>query len=266
MAVELKTPAEIERMRRAGQLVAAILDKVGELVAPGVTTLDLDRAAEQLIVDAGAVSAFKDYPHPHGGPAFPAVLCTSLNEQIVHGIPSDETVLREGDILSVDCGVKLDGFFGDSARTYRVGRVSPQVKKLLETTYQALQVAIDTCSVGRRLNELGFRIQQLVERNGLSVVRDFVGHGVGRELHEAPQVPNFCDGNPKKGLKFRAGMVIAIEPMVNLGSFETEVLKDQWTVVTKDRKRSAHFEHTVAITERGPDVLTQSERFWQSAA
>lgn len=256
MAVELKTPAELERMREAGRLVGRILDRVAELIAPGVTTAELDRVAEKMVNDAGALSAFKDYPHPHGGTPFPSVLCTSLNHEVVHGIPSDKTVLKEGDILSVDCGVKLGGFYGDSARTFAVGALDSEAKKLLDITHQSLQVAIETCSVGRRLNELGHGVQRLVESNGFSVVRDFVGHGVGRSLHEEPQVPNFCDGNPKRGLKLRPGLVLAIEPMVNIGSQDTEVLDDEWTVVTKDRSLSAHFEHTVAITEDGPRVLT----------
>lgn len=256
MAVELKSRAELEKMRRAGQLVARILDRIGELVAPGVTTAELDREAERMILEAGAVSAFKHYPHPHGGPEFPSVLCTSRNEEIVHGIPSESVRLQEGDILSVDCGVKLDGFFGDSARTFAVGEVSEERKHLLDTTRKALQMAIDVCIVGRRLNELGYRVQKYVEDQGLSVVREFVGHGVGRSLHEEPQVPNFCDGNPNKGLKLKAGMVLAIEPMVNLGVDATEILADQWTVVTKDRRCSAHFEHTVAITKDGPEILT----------
>jgi len=256
VAVELKSPQELERMQVAGKLVAQILDRLHDLIEPGVTTADLDREAEQMVDDAGAVAAFKDYPHPHGGPAFPSVLCTSLNEEIVHGIPSAKTILKKGDILSVDCGVKIGGFYGDSARTFGVGEVDDTTKKLLKTTHLALQVAIETCTVGRRLNELGFNVQQLVEKNGFSVVRDFVGHGVGRRLHEEPQVPNFCDGNPKRGMKLRAGMVIAIEPMVNVGSYETEILDDRWTVVTKDRSLSAHFEHTVAITEDGPQIFT----------
>jgi methionyl aminopeptidase len=256
MAVELKTSREIKVMRKAGALVSRILDRVGELVKPGVSTLELDRIAEALVNEAGAEAAFKDYPHPHGGPAFPSVLCTSLNEEIVHGIPSDRVVLKEGDILSVDCGVKLNGFYGDSARTYAVGTVSAEAKKLLEVTNQALQVAIDLCSVGRRLNELSKSVQEFVETNGMSVVRDFVGHGVGRRLHEDPQVPNFCDGNPNRGLRFKAGMVIAIEPMVNIGGPGTDILDDQWTIVTDDRSLSAHFEHTVAITKDGPVVLT----------
>ncbi len=257
MGLELKSKSEIARMREAGSLVARILDRMGELVAPGVSTAELNAVAEKMIDDAGAISAFKGYRHPHNGPEFPAVLCTSRNEEIVHGIPSRHTVLKEGDIISIDCGAKLDGFFGDSARTFAVGRVAEPVQKLLETTNQALQIAIETCSVGRRLNELGFQVQQFVENKGFSVVQDFVGHGVGRNLHEEPQVPNFCDERRRnKGLKFRAGMVIAIEPMVNMGTSLTEILDDHWTVVTADRQLSAHFEHTVAITDDGPEVLT----------
>ena len=247
-------------MEEAGRLVGRILDRLGELIEPGVSTADLDRVAEKMIDDAGAIAAFKDYPHPHSGPAFPSVLCTSPNEQIVHGIPSKNVILKSGDILSIDCGAKLDGFFGDSARTYLVGDVGQDARKLVEITHQALQLAIEKCTVGRRLNELGHNVQQFVENNGFSVVRDFVGHGVGRRLHEDPQVPNFCDGNPYRGMKLRAGMVLAIEPMVNAGTYETQVLDDEWTVVTKDRMLSAHFEHTVAITDDGPRVLTACNR------
>lgn len=256
MAIELKTGAEIERMHRAGQLVKAILDRLEEEVGPGVSTAELDACAEAMMADAGAESAFKNYPHPARGPAFPGVLCISRNEEVVHGIPSADVVLLEGDVVSVDCGVKLDGFYGDAARSYAVGRVSDEAKKLLEITEQALHLAIEMCSVGGRLSALGHRIQQFVEGQGFSVVRDFVGHGVGRRLHEAPEVPSYCDGNPNRGLKLRPGMVIAIEPMVNVGSFETEILDDAWTVVTRDRSLSAHFEHTVAVTQEGPRVLT----------
>jgi methionyl aminopeptidase len=256
MAVELKSLHELNRMKDAGHLVCRILDRIAELVEPGITTAILDREAEKMMLDAGAQSAFKNYPHPSSGPAFPKVLCTSLNEEIVHGIPSDNVVLKQGDILSVDCGVKLNGFYGDSARTFAVGEIAQTPKRLLEITEHALQLAIETCCVGRRLNELGLAVQQFVEDNGFSVVRDFVGHGVGRQLHEDPQVPNFCDGDPFRGLKFRAGMVVAIEPMVNVGTYETTLQKDQWTVTTRDGKLSAHFEHTVAITEDGPRVLT----------
>ncbi|MBN1945028.1 MAG: type I methionyl aminopeptidase [Bradymonadales bacterium] len=256
MAIELKTAAEIEQMRAAGQLVRQVLDAIGVELEPLMTTGHLNRLAERMISDAGAVPAFLGYPHPRGGAAFPAVLCTSRNEEIVHGIPSDRVVLKEGDILSVDCGVRLQGFYGDAARSYAVGKVDERAKNLLEVTNQALHLAIEMCSVGARLNGLGKIVQEHVERHGFSVVRDFVGHGIGRRLHEEPRVPNYCDGNPMGGPILRAGMVLAIEPMVNEGSHLTEVLEDRWTVVTRDRSRSAHFEHTVAITQSGPEILT----------
>ncbi|MCA9564797.1 MAG: type I methionyl aminopeptidase [Myxococcales bacterium] len=258
MPVELKTPQEVERMRAAGRLVAQILDEVTRLIEPGISTGELNRVAAKLVEDAGAEAAFLNYPHPHGGPVFPGVLCTSLNEEVVHGIPSTSVILKEGDILSVDCGVKLNGFYGDSARTIGIGKLPERTQQLLDVTRQSLHLAIEKCTVGGRLNELGKAVQDHVEAAGFAVVREFVGHGIGRNLHEEPQVPNFCDGNPKKGLKFRAGMVIAIEPMVNVGSPETSTLSDHWTVVTRDRSLSAHFEHTVAITDDGPLIMTQA--------
>ncbi len=249
MGVVLKTPAQVEKMYRAGQLLGSILDEIEAMVAPGLSTADLDRRAEELIDAAGARGAFKGY---HG---FPAVLCTSVNEAVVHGIPSAEQVLQEGDIVSVDCGVVLEGYFADSARTLSVGTIDEESQRLLEVTKLALERAIAHCKVGGRLSNIGAAVQRTVESAKFSVVRDFSGHGIGRALHEDPSVRNY--GKIGRGMKLRPGLVLAIEPMVNAGSHHCVTLEDDWTVVTRDRKRSAHFEHTVAITEDGPWVLTQ---------
>lgn len=249
MGVKLKTPSELERMHAAGQLLCRILDEVEAMVAPGISTADLDARAEEMILAAGARGAFKGY---HG---FPAVLCTSVNEEVVHGIPSPSRVLAEGDVVSVDCGVILEGFFADSARTVAVGAVEPEVARLLAVTRESLEVAIDKCRPGNRLSSIGAAVQRHVEAEGFSVVREYSGHGIGRSLHEEPSVPNW--GRPGRGLKLQPGLVLAIEPMVNAGGPGCETLSDRWTVVTRDRKVSAHFEHTVAITNKGPWVLTR---------
>jgi methionyl aminopeptidase len=249
MAIMIKTPQEIEKMRRSGHIVRQVLELVRSLVVPGATTMDLEVAAEKKIAELGAVSAFKGY---HG---YPCVLCTSVNHEVVHGIPSQKRVLREGDIVSVDCGVVLDGFYGDSAVTIPVGRNVPQeVQKLLDVTRGSLEQAIQEVKVGASLGDIGAAVQQHVEADGFSVVRDFVGHGIGAKMHEDPQIPNY--GRRGQGVKLKAGMVLAIEPMVNAGSPEVKVLEDGWTAVTVDGSLSAHFEHTVAVTENGPVVLT----------
>jgi methionyl aminopeptidase len=255
MAVMIKNAQEIEHMRKAGRLVAEVLARLEERVAPGVTTGELDRLATDVIARAGAKAAFKGYANPEGGKRFPAVVCTSVNDQVVHGIPSETVRLEEGDVVSVDCGVALGGFYGDAARTFAVGKVTGEAENLLAVTKQALQLAIETCSVGARLTDLGRRVQQYVEAQGMSVVRDFVGHGVGRSLHEDPEIPNYWNGS-RRGGRFRAGMVVALEPMVNLGTHRTHVTEDGWTVVTQDGSLSAHFEDTVAVTDDGPLILT----------
>ena len=234
-------------MREAGRVTAAALRLVGEAVRVGITTGELNRIAEEYIRSQSALPAFLGY---HG---FPATLCTSVNEQVVHGIPG-KTVLREGDILSVDCGAIVDGLFGDAALTFPVGTVSGQALKLLGATKRALDAGVSKARPDMRLFDIGFAVQQVAERAGFSVVREYVGHGIGRAMHEDPQVPNF--GLPGKGTQLKPGMVLAIEPMVNAGSREVRSLDDGWTVVTADRALSAHFEHTVAITEDGPLVLT----------
>jgi len=245
----IKTPQEIEKMRRAGDIVRQTLELVRGLVKPGATTLDLEQAAEKKIAELGAVPAFKGY---HG---FPCVLCTSVNSEVVHGIPSGQRILQEGDIVSIDCGAVIDGYFGDSAITVPVGeKVAPETLRLLEVTKASLENAIRTVKVGATLGDVGAAVQEVVESDGFSVVRDFVGHGIGTRMHEDPQVPNY--GKRGMGLKLREGMVIAIEPMVNAGKPGVQVLSDGWTAVTQDGSMSAHFEHTVAVTAEGAVVLT----------
>ncbi len=244
----IKSPPEIEAMRRAGAIVGQFFEEINKHVRSGVATLHLEEIAEEYVAKLGVRGAFKGY---HG---YPANLCTSINEEVVHGIPSGTRVLREGDIVSIDFGVVLDGFYGDAARTYAVGKISPESEKLLATTERALEKAIGASLPGNRLGDISWAVQKEVESEGFSVVRDFVGHGIGKTLHEEPQVPNF--GSAGTGPKLMPGMVLAIEPMVNEGGYPVEVLSDGWTVVTRDRKRSAHFEHVVAITPDGNRILS----------
>lgn len=245
--VELKTPAEIEKMRVAGKLLREVFNELDRAVEPGISTAELDRIARKLIEDGGARPAFLGY---HG---FPATLCTSVNEEVVHGIPND-SALVDGDIVSVDCGLVLDGFYADSATTYPVGDISPKAEKLLRVTRESLYKAIDQMHVGTHIGTVSHAVQKHAEAAGFSIVRDYTGHGIGRAMHEAPQVPNF--GNPGAGFKLMAGLVLAIEPMVNIGTHRTKTLADGWTVVTLDSALSAHFEHTIAVTEDGPVILT----------
>jgi methionyl aminopeptidase len=249
MAIVCKSRAEIEKMRRSGHIVREVLEHVRGLVAPGVSTMDLERAAEKQIEEAGAKPAFKGYFD------YPCVLCTSINQEIVHGIPSEKRVLKAGDIVSIDCGVVLDGYYGDAAITVPVVEVSPELTKLLEITEASLYRGIEAARVGNTVGDVGAAVQELVEANGFSVVREFVGHGIGTRLHEEPQVPNF--GTRGHGARLREGMVLAIEPMVNFGKPGTRLLSDKWTAVTEDGSHSAHFEHCVAVTENGPLILTQ---------
>ena len=237
-------------MQRSGRIVREVLDHVRSLVKPGATTMELEKAAEKKMKDLGAKPAFKGYYD------YPCVLCTSINEEIVHGIPSDKRVLKDGDIVSVDCGVVLEGYYGDAAITVPVGEaVSPELRKLLEVTEASLYRAIEATRIGNAVGDVGAAVQEYVEANGFSVVREFVGHGIGTKLHEEPQVPNF--GTRGHGPRLREGMVLAIEPMVNFGKPETRVLSDKWTAVTADGSYSAHFEHCVAVTRNGPVILTQ---------
>lgn len=243
-----KSKKEIEKMRAAGRLVAAVLQELREMVVPGIMTLEVDRAAEKMIRDAGALPTFKGY---HG---FPFSICASVNEQIVHGFPS-RYQLKDGDLFSIDCGVTLEGYVGDTATTVPVGNVKEEWLKLVRVTEECLERAIEQCRPGKHLGDIGWAVQEHAESHGYSVVRDYVGHGIGRNMHEDPQIPNY--GKPGKGDKIKAGYVFAVEPMVNLGSQYTKVLSDGWTVVTLDGQPSAHSEHTIAITEDGPDVLTR---------
>ena len=243
-----RSQAEIARMRVANQLVADVLAELEADVAPGVTTADLDRLAERLVKDAGAEPAFKGYR------GYPATLCASVNEEVVHGIPSKSRTLRDGDIVSLDIGVKVSGFYGDAAVTVPVGNVSDETTTLLRVTNESLERAIAQVRVGGRLSDIGHAVQEWVEAHGFSIVREFVGHGIGERLHEDPQIPNY--GPPGRGPKLAEGMVLAIEPMVAMGRPETRVLGDGWTAVTRDGSLAAHFEHTVAVTADGPLVLT----------
>jgi len=242
-----KSKRELEKMRASGQLVGQVLAHLRTLVAPGVTTMEIDRAAEQMIRDAGALPTFKGYN------GFPYSICASVNEQIVHGFPSNYK-LKDGDIFSIDVGVTLEGFVGDTATTVPVGNVTEDRLRLIRVTQECLERAIEQCRPGKHLGDIGWAVQEHAEANGYSVVRDYVGHGIGRRMHEDPQIPNY--GRPGLGPKIKSGYVFAVEPMVNLGSHHTKVLADNWTVVTVDGQPSAHVEHTIAITDEGPEVLT----------
>ena len=251
-----KSAAELEKMRRSGLLVWEILGKLASMIGEGVTTLDLEVVAERMIRDAGARPAFKGYYSAAVGARYGFVLCTSVNEEIVHGAPSARRALRKGDIVSIDTGVQLDGYFGDSAVTIPVGEVSPEVRRLLEVTRESLELAIDQVRPGKRLFDVCGTVERHVVSNGFSVVREFVGHGIGTQLHEDPQVPNYVDRR-NENPRLKEGMVLAIEPMVNAGKPDSRVLADKWTAVTRDGSYSAHFEHCVAVTPDGPWVLTR---------
>ena len=246
-----RSAAELERMRDAGRLVADVLTELAAHVRPGVTTADLDAMADQRIAKAGATPAFKGY---HG---YPATICASINEEVIHGIPSGRRILNEGDIISIDVGVSLNGYYGDSAITLPVGQVSEEAARLLRVTEESLYKAIERARPGNRISDIGHAVQHHVEAHGFSVVREFVGHGIGQRMHEEPQVPNY--GEPGRGPRLSEGMVLAIEPMVNAGKPAVKVLADNWTAVTRDGSLSAHFEHTVAVTADGPWILTARE-------
>jgi methionyl aminopeptidase len=250
--ISLKSAREIEIMKRANLIVAEVLQELKRRVAPGVTTLDLDAIAEEMTLKKGAIPAFKGYNV--AGRIYPRCLCASVNEEIVHGIPSNR-VLREGDIIGLDYGVIYEGFYGDSAITVGVGKVSEEAQRLMDVTEQSLYKGVEQLRDGKRLGDLGSVVQKIAEDAGFSVVRAFVGHGIGKKLHEEPPVPNY--GEPDRGLRLKEGMVLAIEPMVNAGSHEVEIKEDGWTAVTKDGSLAAHFEHSVAITKTGPVILSQ---------
>jgi len=253
----LKSRREIELMRSAGRVVHRVLSKMAELAQPGATTAELNRVAEELIADAGGIALFKGVTNAQAKTAFPAALCTSVNEELVHGVPSDRELL-EGDVLSIDCGVRLAGYCGDSATTLAIGEVSSKAKRLLGATQRALGVAIEEMRPGRRWSEVASKMQALVEREKMAVVRDFVGHGIGRDMHEEPKVPNYWSDRAKsEDFELASGMVLAVEPMVNLGTHRVKYGDDNgWVVVTGDGQWSAHFEHTLAVTDDGVDVLT----------
>lgn len=250
MAVIRKTPAEIEAMKKAGQLSAAVLREVGARCVPGVSTLELDEFAESYIRQHGGIPTFKGY----GG--FPGTICASINEQVVHGIPSASVRLRAGDIISIDTGATVDGWAGDNAWTFAVGKVSPELKRFLDVGEKCMWAGISAARPGNRLGDIGHAVQSVARRAGFGVVRDYTGHGIGRDMHEEPNVPNY--GMRHTGLKLESGMVLAIEPMITLGTHKTHVMQDGWLVVTRDGKPAAHFEKTVAITDDGP-VLVSTE-------
>ena len=250
MKIFYKSPDEIEKLRKANLAVSTVLDACVAAVKPGVSTWDLNQIADEKLKELGAKSAFLGY---HG---YPAVLCASVNEVVVHGIPRKDVVLKDGDIVGLDFGCFVEGYCGDSARTVMVGKVSPEAKKLVEATEQSLARAIEACVPGNRLQDIGWAVQSFVEPMGYSVVRTFVGHGIGRAMHEDPPVPNY--GSPGRGIRLKPGLVVAIEPMVNAGVPEVRTLEDHWTAVTLDGRLSAHFEHSVAITEQGPWVLSRA--------
>ena len=251
-----KRPEDLQKMRRSGLLVWKVLSELEAMVQEGIRTLDLEQAAEKMIRDAGARPAFKGYYVPAVGATYPFVLCTSVNDEVVHGMPSAKRALKKGDIVSIDTGASLDGYFGDSAITVAVGEVDEKTRQLMQVTRESLELAIGQMRPGNRLSDVSGAVEKHVVSNGFSVVREYVGHGIGTRLHEDPQVPNYVDrrsGNPL----LKEGMVFAIEPMVNAGRPETRVLADGWTAVTRDRSNSAHFEHCVAVTADGPWVLTR---------
>ncbi|MDO4929526.1 MAG: type I methionyl aminopeptidase [Bacteroidales bacterium] len=254
--IYLKTDDEIELLRKANLLVSATLTEIAKVVRPGVTTRQLDTLAEQFIRDHGAIPTFKGFPNPFG-PEFPASICTSVNEVVVHGIPND-VPLKEGDIVSVDCGTLLEGFCGDSCYTFCVGEVAPEVKALLQTTKESLYKAIEQALPGKRLGDIGYAVQSHCETQGYGIVREFVGHGIGHDMHEDPQVPNY--GTRGSGKQIKNGLCIAIEPMVTMGSPALFMLEDRWGVVTKDGKPAAHFEHTIAIHNGKADIMSSFEQ------
>ena len=256
MKIFLKTEDEINLMRKSNQLVGSTLAELGKHIKPGVTTLQLDKIAEEFIRDHGAVPTFKNFPNPYGGP-FPASICTSVNEVVVHGIPNKDTVLKDGDIISIDCGTLLDGYCGDSAYTFCVGEVKPEVKQLLKVTRDSLYKGIEQAVAGNHVGDIGSAIQDYCEGFGYGVVRELTGHGIGREMHEAPQIPNY--GSRGNGVMLKAGMCIAIEPMITMGDRKIWMLPDKWSIVTRDNQLAAHFEHTIAIRKGKAEILSTFE-------
>lgn len=256
MNIFLKTEDEIELMRHANQLVAITLAEVGRHIKPGVTTLQLDKVAEEFIRDHGAVPTFKGFPNPYGGP-FPGSICTSVNDVIVHGIPDATTVLKDGDVISVDCGTLLEGFNGDSCYTFCVGEVSDDVRQLLKTTKESLYLAIEQAQAGKHIGDISSAVQTHCEQQGYGIVRELTGHGIGKEMHEDPPIPNY--GRRGNGTMLKAGMCIAIEPMVTMGKKDIYMMPDRWTIRTRDGKPAAHFEHTIAIRKGKAEILSSFE-------
>ena len=249
--VQLKSPTEIVKMQRAGRVVALVFEALTDLIRPGVSTFELDQRAEQVIRGEGAIPSFLGY----GKPPFPGSICVSINQEVVHGIPSHTRLLKEGDIVSVDVGAELDGFHGDAARTYAVGQISPEVAQLIKVTEECFWIGFEQAQIGNRLGDISSAIAQHAESFGFGVVRELTGHGIGRHLHEDPDVPNY--GRKGHGLRITPGLVIAVEPMINLGTKEIEVLDDEWTIVTLDGRQSSHYENTIAITKDGPIITTK---------
>ena len=260
MKIFLKTEDEIELMRQANQLVGKTLGELAKHIKPGVTTLQLDKIADDFIRDHGAVPTFKGFPNPYGGP-FPASICTSVNDVVVHGVPNERTILKEGDIISVDCGTLLNGFNGDSCYTFCVGEVSDEVKRLLKTTKEALYLGIEQAVAGKHLGDISSAVQDHCEAQGYGVVRELTGHGIGREMHEDPQVPNY--GRRGNGVMLKAGMCIAIEPMITMGNRSIWLDQDRWSVRTRDGKQAAHFEHTIAVRRGKAEILSSFEEVEQ---
>ena len=261
MAITLRSSRELEQLRKAGLVVAKVLSKLKENAKPGVTTGQLDALAARMTQEAGAIALFKGVPCPYKKSPFPGVICASVNEQLVHGIPSDAVILREGDILSVDFGVKLDGYCGDSAFTVGIGQIAPERQRLLDVTRQMLDIAIAMIAPGVKWSTIAARMEECCRQAGFSVVKEYVGHGIGTEMHEEPKVPNFVSRELlRNDILLKEGMVLAVEPMVNIGKDKVKTLSDGWTVVTQDRTCSAHFEHTIAVVKDGSRVLTMNER------
>ena len=256
MKIFLKTEDEIELMRRANQLVGKTLGELAKHIKPGVSTLQLDQIAEEFIRDHGAIPTFKNFPNDYGAP-FPASICTSVNDVVVHGIPDSKTILKDGDIISIDCGTILDGFNGDSCYTFCVGEVSEDVKTLLNVTKESLYLGIENAVAGKHLGDIGNAVQTHCDQHGYGVVRELTGHGIGREMHEDPQVPNY--GRRGNGVLLKAGMCLAIEPMITMGSRDIYMMSDRWTIRTRDGKMAAHFEHTVAVRKGKAEILSSFE-------
>jgi len=260
MKIFLKTEDEIELMRQANQLVGKTLGELAKQIKPGVTTLQLDKIADEFIRDHGAIPTFKNFPNPFGGP-FPASICTSVNDVVVHGVPDSKTVLKDGDIISIDCGTLLDGFNGDSCYTFCVGDVSPEVRQLLKITKESLYLGIEQATAGKRVGDIGDTVQTYCESHGYGVVRELTGHGIGKEMHEDPQIPNY--GRRGNGALLKSGMCIAIEPMITMGNRQIWMMPDKWTIRTRDGKPAAHFEHTIAIRRGKAEILSSFDEVEQ---